>query len=148
MKNQSISIAALVALALVGSGSLCANEVNSTQKPATQRAADDESSVKKIKLAEFAAMQADKNSVVLDVRTPREFAAGHVPGAVNIDWHSRAFNEKVEALDKSKTYLIHCQSGVRSAAAARRMTELKFSHLFDYSGGWADYSKSGKPIEK
>jgi len=54
-------------------------------QPATQPASGE---VKKITLPEFDTMRADKTAVVLDVRTAKEFAAGHVPGAVNIDWHA------------------------------------------------------------
>jgi phage shock protein E len=110
--------------------------------------ADDKPAVKKINLDEFEKMRAEKENVVLDVRTPKEFDAGHVPGAVNIDWHARDFNERVSKLDKSKTYLVHCQAGVRSAAASKRMAELKFEHLFDFTGGWSAYSKADKPVEK
>jgi len=86
--------------------------------------------------------------VVLDVRTAREFAAGHVPGAVNIDWHARDFADQVAKLDKSKTYLVHCQAGVRSAAAVKKMTTMDFLHLYDFAGGYAAYEKAGKPVEK
>ena len=80
-------------------------------------------------------MRKDKSAVVLDVRTPREFEAGHVPGAVNIPWQSPDFDKQVEKLDKSKTYLVHCYSGSRSTAATKEMTKLNFDHLFDFSGG-------------
>ena len=76
--------------------------------PATQPA------VQKVSLTEFDAPCAEPDVVVLDVRTPKEFAAGHVPGAVNIDWHSRQFNDQVGALDKSKKYVVHCMGGVRT----------------------------------
>ena len=122
-------------------------DLHAADAPTTQKSSDG-TSVKKINLAEFEKMKADKDVVVLDVRTPKEFDAGHVPGAVNIDWHARDFAERVAKLDKSKPYLIHCQAGVRSAAAAKAMSKLDFLHLYDYSGGWGDYSKSGNPVEK
>ena len=67
--------------------------------------------VKKITLDEFEKMRSDKDNVVLDVRTEKEFAEGHVPGAVNIPWGSTEFDDKVKKLDKSKTYLVHCARG-------------------------------------
>lgn len=115
---------------------------------ATEAPSEEAPPVKKITLAQFDQMRTDKGNVVLDVRTPKEFAAGHVPGAVNIDWHSRKFKERVEKLDKSKKYLVHCQSGTRSAAATRLMSTLGFSQLYDFSGGWAAYKKADKPVEK
>src|SRR5258708_2676765 len=71
------------------------------EKPATHPADGD--SVKKVTLAQFDTMRAEKGAVVLDVRTAKEFAAGHVPGALNIDWHARDFADQVAKLDKSKT---------------------------------------------
>ena len=52
--------------------------------------------------------------VILDVRTPREFKRSHIENAINIDYHSFSFKSKIRKLDRDKTYLIHCQSGVRS----------------------------------
>lgn len=110
--------------------------------PATQP------TVKKITLEEFEKMRKDKSAVVLDVRTPREFEAGHVPGAVNIPWQSPDFDKQVEKLDKSKTYLVHCYSGSRSAAATKEMSKLNFDHLFDFSGGTRAYQRAKMPVEK
>src|SRR5437868_12048214 len=85
------------------------------------RAADSKSAASKnfknISVEEFDKLRADKNNVVLDVRTKKEFDAGHIPGAVNLDWNGPDFAKKAAELDKSKTYLVHCAAGVRSAKA-------------------------------
>jgi rhodanese-related sulfurtransferase len=101
-----------------------------------------------ITLAEFDRMRTQTNCVVLDVRTTREFAAGHVPGAVHVDWSSGDFTDKIGALDKQKTYLVHCASGFRSARAVGKMHRLGFKDLYDFSGGWNEWSRAGKPVEK
>ena len=142
----SPTIRSLLALFILSITAMSA--VRAADAPTTQKSGGEATTVKKINLADFEKMKADKDAVVLDVRTPREFEAGHVPGAVNIDWHARDFAERVSKLDKSKQYLIHCQAGVRSAAAAKAMSKMDFLHLYDYAGGWADYSKSGQPVEK
>ncbi|MCF6275363.1 MAG: rhodanese-like domain-containing protein, partial [Robiginitomaculum sp.] len=54
---------------------------------------------------------------VIDVRTPREFAAGHIDGAINIDYKNANFATEIAKLDGLKDYLIHCGSGGRSTAA-------------------------------
>ncbi|MEN9711505.1 MAG: hypothetical protein RL441_1497 [Actinomycetota bacterium] len=59
--------------------------------------------------------------VVVDVRTPGEYAAGHVAGAINIDVESGDFASAIGTLDKSKTYLVYCHSGRRSGIAAEQM---------------------------
>ena len=106
---------------------------------------------RKITMEQFDRMRKEKDVVVLDVRTPREFGDGHVPGAVNLSLAGvplKQFDEQVGRLDKGKTYLVHCARGVRSAAAVSRMQKLGFKHLLDYSGGMDEWRKAGKPLEK
>jgi phage shock protein E len=101
-----------------------------------------------ITLAEFERLRTQSNCVVLDVRTKREFTAGHVPGALNVDWNAGDFTEKIGALDKQKTYLVHCASGFRSARAVGKMRRLGFKDLYDFAGGWNEWSRAGKPVER
>ena len=60
-------------------------------------------------------------AVVLDVRSPEEFSAGHVADATNLNFESPDFATNVAALDKGATYVIYCRSGRRSALAADQM---------------------------
>lgn len=104
-----------------------------------------------IDLAEFDRLRQQEGVVVLDVRTPGEFKAGRVPGAVNIPVRgtgSEKFEEQIAQLDKSKTYLVMCAAGVRSPIAAGRMAELGFKNLADFPGGMNQWREAGKPIEK
>ena len=105
--------------------------------------------VKQVDVEKFDKMRQEKGVVVLDVRTPQEFQAGHVPGAVNVDIANlEKFKKTVESLDKSKTYLVHCARGVRSARATKLMEPMGFANLYDYHGGFEEWKKSGKPVEK
>src|SRR5258708_7517544 len=61
----------------------------------------------KISVEEFDKMREKPDAVVLDVRSAEEFAAGHVPGAVNLPINDPQFKKKVDGLDKEKTYLVH-----------------------------------------
>src|SRR5262249_32564476 len=103
---------------------------------------------KNVDVAEFDKLRADKNSVVLDVRSKKEFDAGHIPGAVNIDVNSPDFDEKVAKLDKTKSYLVHCAAGVRSARACAKLAPLQFEHLYNLETGFKAWEKAGKPVEK
>lgn len=103
---------------------------------------------KNISVVEFDKLRQQTNSVVLDVRTPKEFTAGHIPGAVNIDWNGADFQKKVSALDKSKTYLVQCAVGGRSAKAADKMMTLQFTNVYNLEGGIKAWEKAGKPVEK
>ncbi len=79
--------------------------------------------------------------VVLDVRTPAEFAAGHLPGAINMDALSTDFESRLGALDRARSYLVYCRSGNRSRRAIATMTRMGFSSLFhmpDGMQGWTE----------
>ena len=80
-------------------------------------------------------------AVLLDVRTPAEFASGHLEGAINIDVQSPDFDQQVAQLDPSATYLVYCRSGNRSGAAIDRMQGLGFSDLTNL-GSVADASSA------
>ena len=103
---------------------------------------------KNIGVDQFDKLRQQTNAVVLDVRTPKEFAAGHIPGAVNIDWNAADFGKKAAALDKSKTYLVHCAVGGRSAKASDKMTAIQFTNVYNLEGGMKAWEKAGKAVEK
>jgi rhodanese-related sulfurtransferase len=108
----------------------------------------DKSKVQKIDVEQFDQKRKEKDAVVLDVRTPQEYREGHVPGAVNLDIHDPKFADKVGQLDKSKTYLVHCAKGYRSAQATAKMSNMGFDNLFDFHGGFTAWENDHKPIEK
>jgi phage shock protein E len=118
---------------------------SSDPKPAAARKA---SVIKNVGVEEFERLHKGNKTVTLDVRTAEEFARGHLPGAVNIDWNRKDFTEKVAALDKSQTYLLHCAAGVRSAKACERMSKLNFTNLYNLEGGFKAWEAAGKPVEK
>ncbi|MCG8476705.1 MAG: rhodanese-like domain-containing protein [Cytophagales bacterium] len=73
--------------------------------------------------------------ILLDVRTSAEFEQGKMPNAVNIDWYSESFKEKVRQLPKEKTIFVYCRSGRRSSKAVRAMQQLGFEHVMNVEGG-------------
>jgi phage shock protein E len=104
--------------------------------------------VKVVGVEEFDKLRANKTNIVLDVRTEAEFKAGHIPRAINIDYNSRDFAQKVAALDKDKTYLVHCAAGSRSARACKKLESLGFQQLYDLHPGFSGWEAAGKPVEK
>ena len=72
--------------------------------------------------------------VLLDVRTPDEFAAGHLQGATNIDVEDPSFTDQIAELDKSGHYVVYCHSGRRSAIAAQAMKDAGFTDVSDAGG--------------
>ena len=71
---------------------------------------------------------------IIDVRTPGEYADGHLESAVNIDIQGPDFEATLDGLDKGETYFVYCQSGNRSARAVERMGELGFTDVVDLGG--------------
>jgi rhodanese-related sulfurtransferase len=116
--------------------------------PSGAGAAARAASFRNVGVAEFDTLRADPSAVVLDVRTPKEYAAGHLRGAVNLDWQAKDFESKVRALDPGKRYLLHCASGRRSAAASARLMEWGFTNVCNLQGGIRAWESAGKPTEK
>jgi rhodanese-related sulfurtransferase len=81
---------------------------------------------------------------VIDVRTPAEYAAGHVAGAQNIDVEAADFGSRIAALDKNAPYLLYCRSGRRSALAADQMKQAGFTDVVD-AGGLDGLVAAGAP---
>jgi len=72
--------------------------------------------------------------VLLDVRSPDEFAAGHLQGATNIDVEDPSFADKIAELDKSGHYVVYCHCGRRSAIAVQAMKDAGFTDVTDAGG--------------
>ena len=83
--------------------------------------------------------ESDKQNgaVLIDVRTPAEYDAGHYQDSINIDYYSDSFRDELNKLDKNKKYYIYCRSGHRSGNALFIMQELGFSNVHDLAGGIA-----------
>lgn len=95
--------------------------------------------------AAFASVVARPGTVVLDVRTPAEFAEGHLAQAVNLDINAADFRTRLEQLDKSVSYAVYCRSGNRSAAALATMAELGFTSAVHLDGGINAWQGAGRP---
>jgi rhodanese-related sulfurtransferase len=85
----------------------------------------------------FAQSLAKPNTVLLDVRTKEEFTAGHIEGAINVDFYAGDFRDQLNKLDKSKTYAVYCRTANRSGQALTLMQQLGFSSAYDLIGGIA-----------
>lgn len=95
-----------------------------------------------------ALLAGDPSITVIDVRTPEEFAEGHLKGAVNLDFNADDFEEKIAKLDPSKPYLVHCAAGGRSGQSMEIFEKLKFSRILHLSPGYRAWVEAGKPVEK
>ncbi|MCV6604804.1 MAG: rhodanese-like domain-containing protein, partial [Porticoccaceae bacterium] len=86
--------------------------------------------------------------VILDIRTAKEFIEGHIAGAVNIDYYSDDFRQSLAALDKGKTYLVHCRSGGRSGRSLKLFNELGFEKVIHLDGGIKAWKSEKLPLSE
>jgi rhodanese-related sulfurtransferase len=90
--------------------------------------------------------EAPAGLVVLDVRTPEEFAEGHLTGAVNVDFYAADFGDRLAELDPTLPYVLYCRSGNRSGTTAEMMTELGFEEVYEVDGGILAWAAAGHAV--
>ncbi|QIM22912.1 rhodanese-like domain-containing protein [Phycicoccus sp. HDW14] len=96
--------------------------------------------------ADFAAALHRPGTTIVDVRTPQEFAQGHLAGAVNIDVSSPDFAARLSALDPGAPYAVYCHSGNRSGAAVASMAQLGFTGAYHLAGGIGAWQEAGGEV--
>lgn len=136
-------VAAVLMAASFLLGGCSAATVSATSGPIAAAAPAAGSSVSP---TDFAAAAKLPDTILLDVRTPSEFAAGHIAGAVNLDVESATFPQAAATLDPAKNYAIYCHSGNRSKVAMTAMGKAGFSHLFDLAGGISAWQSAGGQV--
>ena len=99
-----------------------------------------------LSVTEFSAKTAESGVVTLDVRTPGEFAEGHIEGARLIDFQSGNFENEIATLDKNATYAVYCRSGNRSGQAVKVMQDAGFTNVFNMNGGVIEWANAGLPL--
>jgi rhodanese-related sulfurtransferase len=99
-----------------------------------------------LSVTEFSAKVAEAGVITLDVRTPGEFAEGHLEGARLIDFQSGNFENEIATLDKNATYAVYCRSGNRSGQAVKVMQDAGFMNVFNMNGGVIDWANAGLPL--
>lgn len=102
-----------------------------------------------VKVEEAAKYLADnRDTVILDLRTPREFAEGRLAGAKNVDFNGSDFAGQLARLDREATYLIHCAVGGRSSKALATFERLGFRSVVHLDGGFNAWRNAGKAFKK
>lgn len=84
--------------------------------------------------------------VLLDIRTPEEYSAGKIEGAINIDFYDADFREQLDALDKDVHYVVYCNSGNRSGQSLPVFEDLGFAQVENVGTGISGWYEDGYPI--
>ena len=99
-----------------------------------------------LSVTDFSSKVAEAGVITLDVRTPGEFAEGHIEGAQLIDFQSGNFENEISSLDKNATYAVYCRSGNRSGQAVKVMHDAGFHNVYNLNGGVVDWASAGLPL--
>lgn len=86
--------------------------------------------------------------IIIDIRTPDEFANGYIQNAVLIDFYAENFQTEIGKLDRDKTYLIYCRTANRSGQAKEMMKKMGFKYLYHMEGGITAWIQKGYPVVK
>ena len=79
-------------------------------------------------------MEEESGYIILDVRTPEEFADKHIPGAINIPNETISTEEIPELPDKDQLILVYCRSGNRSKQASEKLAALGYTNIVEFGG--------------
>lgn len=88
------------------------------------------------------------NQTIVDIRTPEEFAEGHIEGAVNINLFDNHFLDQISQFDKSKPIFLYCRSGNRTSSASKKIADLGFEQVYDLQGGILNWQRNNQQIAK
>jgi rhodanese-related sulfurtransferase len=98
--------------------------------------------------AAFESKIATPNVQLVDVRTPQEFANGHLENAKNVNFNDPEFKQKIALLDKTKPIAVYCGVGGRSGKASKILVELGFKDITDLAGGITAWAAANKKVIK
>lgn len=139
---RAVGVPLVTALAVLTLASCGEDEANA--EPAATASETGERPAYGLVTAEQASLLAnDPGVTVIDVRTPEEYAEGHLDGAVLIDFSAPTFADEIAGLDATQPYLVYCRSGNRSGQAVAVMQQSGFAALWDMDGGVTSWTAAG-----
>ena len=139
---------AAASLALTGCSSTDASapaaSTAAVQGPAAPVAAP--AAPERVDAAAFASVVGAPGVTTIDVRTPEEFAAGHIEGAVNMNVEGPDFATQIAGLDPAGVYAVYCRSGNRSQVAVSAMTQAGIPGIYELESGIVGWQDAGLPV--
>lgn len=98
-------------------------------------APSDKAAYRQITMEDAAAMMEEEaDYIILDVRTKKEYASGHIPNAINIPNEVIGSEEIPELPDKEQLILVYCRSGNRSKQASKKLADLGYTNVVEFGG--------------
>jgi rhodanese-related sulfurtransferase len=125
----------------------CKSESTNGSTSDSEKTLDEKNKITLISNEDIADLVKEKNAIIIDVRTPEEVQEGFIDGAsLFLDYNGANFVNEIAKLDKTKTYIVYCKSGGRSAAASDFMANEGFQNINNLDGGIVNWT--GKIIKK
>lgn len=92
--------------------------------------------------------QLSNQKTIIDIRTPGEFAQGHIEGAVNINYFDKNFINKIAEFNKNEPLFVYCRSGNRTSSASRKIANMGFTQIYDLEGGMINWVRNKNQLVK
>jgi rhodanese-related sulfurtransferase len=107
------------------------------------------SAIKTVSAADLkAAIDRKEKAVYLDVRDPGEYAAGHLPGAINVSRGTLEFNVWKAIPDQTAKIYVYCKTAGRSALATKTLSDLGYKNAVLMDAQFEDWIKAGYPVQR
>ena len=146
MRRRSLpALAGAASLALTIGLSGCASDSGTTEAVAAAQVEGPAAPVR-VGVAQFADVIASPGVTIIDVRTPEEFAEGHIEGAINIPVEYPDYIDRVSRLDPNGTYAVYCRSGNRSQPAVAGMASAGIEAIYELDSGTVGWTAEGQPL--
>lgn len=138
----------LITLAAIGCESSTSSEAPSISTPETTQVAQGGPIIKDVSVAEFQSLLAQLDgALLLDVRTPEEWAEGHLAGAAHKDyWGDADFDEAMNSIPRNRPVLVYCAGGGRSGLTAKELHDAGHMEVYNLETGIAGWIKEGQPV--
>lgn len=140
-------VLAVAAAAILTSGlSGCSTNSSVSAANADPAAVAGSTTPVRMNATDFEMVLATPGVQIIDVRTPEEFADGHIRGARNIPVQDPDFTEQISGLDPAGSYAVYCRSGNRSQPAVAAMQQAGISTIYELATGTTGWVAAGKPL--
>jgi rhodanese-related sulfurtransferase len=138
-----------IAVTLIMSTAFFFNADFSTAKDMTAKdlIAEAKKTISSISVEDAKAMHGKSGVIFLDVREPKEYKAGHVPGAMNIPRGLVEFQITEKIKDKNTQIIVYCKTGGRACLSGSNLIKMGYKNVKNMDGGWEAWSKKGYPVE-
>jgi len=93
-------------------------------------------------------LKKNKDLIIIDVRTPNEFNAGHLKGALNIDVNQYDATSKIDKLNRNARYIVYCRTSNRSGMAVQYMMQKGFKTVYQMMDGFPGWAANNFAYEK